>query len=108
MEVFISIHKALAGLDGEVQAVIVPRQLISIHKALAGLDGEVQAVIVPGQLISIHKALAGLDQVIQHRIVLLCISIHKALAGLDADRILNHIIRQNFNPQGPRGPRHFL
>ena len=33
----ISIHKALAGLDGEEQTLIYVLE-ISIHKALAGLD----------------------------------------------------------------------
>ena len=33
------------------------------------------------------------------------ISIHKALAGLDSIAKKDKTIAQNFNPQGPRGPR---
>ena len=80
---------------------------ISIHKALAGLDQETAGTALTTANISIHKALAGLD--IQRTVdvnINAQISIHKALAGLDDfdDIVLGDGL--NFNPQGPRGPRH--
>ena len=77
---------------------------ISIHKALAGLD-DAKTGTGLGRRISIHKALAGLD--LQSSICLLqtFISIHKALAGLDFYPPPMYYIILHFNPQGPRGPR---
>ena len=108
---WISIHKALAGLDDSVDAPVFddsdfnpqgprgPRHSqiyhillqfkISIHKALAGLDlryAKHKDIVV---MISIHKALAGLDFIHnQGNRGQLYISIHKALAGLDLDGCL--------------------
>ena len=56
----ISIHKALAGLDGN-WARYRPLRSISIHKALAGLDLTLFQPREAAKVISIHKALAGLD-----------------------------------------------
>ena len=56
-------------------------------------------------VISIHKALAGLDLQTNIHCQLSEISIHKALAGLDATGIPHVNGCQDFNPQGPRGPR---
>ncbi len=39
MNLYISIHKALAGLDANV-AILIAIDAISIHKALAGLDSK--------------------------------------------------------------------
>ena len=58
---YISIHKALAGLDRRMLAALEEHMDISIHKALAGLD-YVRNVFGNSNGISIHKALAGLDQ----------------------------------------------
>ena len=101
---WISIHKALAGLDfyGGYDNLAVS---ISIHKALAGLDHTFlfsafigfkfqstrpsRASTLPLRLyeiffrISIHKALAGLDISDGGGCRYQPISIHKALAGLD-------------------------
>ena len=56
----ISIHKALAGLDGIPISAVEDIIDISIHKALAGLDSE-RVISTRSSFISIHKALAGLD-----------------------------------------------
>ena len=77
---------------------------ISINKALAGLDQEIDLLKL-FKTISIHKALAGLDSSMGIYSPISAISIHKALAGLDRWRITMHTWRANFNPQGPRGPR---
>ena len=79
---YISIHKALAGLDTSYTQA-VKEAVISIHKALAGLDTTIvgQGAILTA--ISIHKALAGLDYVRNVFGNSNGISIHKALAGLD-------------------------
>ena len=80
---YISIHKALAGLDRRMLAALEEHMDISIHKALAGLDTTIvgQGAILTA--ISIHKALAGLDYVRNVFGNSNGISIHKALAGLD-------------------------
>ena len=44
--------------------------VISIHKALAGLDGVTQIDRLPTDKISIHKALAGLDMILRQIILL--------------------------------------
>ena len=78
--------------------------MISIHKALAGLDDiDVHERIV--LYISIHKALAGLDVAVRDCGSEFRISIHKALAGLDKAHGAEGGQEQDFNPQGPRGPR---
>ncbi|ENZ13472.1 hypothetical protein HMPREF1090_02810 [[Clostridium] clostridioforme 90A8] len=119
-------HKALAGLDPRIQLDKFikinfnpqgprgPRpdrtfppgcfMEISIHKALAGLDvynGTSTTVIN----ISIHKALAGLDFNHSNTLFKSYISIHKALAGLDPRIFRWPRSKDDFNPQGPRGPR---
>ena len=40
-------------------------------------------------------------------LLVLHISIHKALAGLDGKKLENRDNVKDFNPQGPRGPRHY-
>ena len=77
---------------------------ISIHKALAGLDFFVHN-IPPKYHISIHKALAGLDV---QRIRAITNALHFNPQGPRGPRRgLLHRVREsdNFNPQGPRGPR---
>ena len=79
---------------------------ISIHKALAGLD--VYFVGLGTSCgISIHKALAGLDDYPLTDPRDIYISIHKALAGLDESNAFRIYLLSYFNPQGPRGPRLF-
>ena len=58
---YISIHKALAGLDRRMLAALEEHMDISIHKALAGLDTSYTQAGKEA-VISIHKALAGLDE----------------------------------------------
>ena len=60
----------------------------------------------PWLFISIHKALAGLDYDLPLVFLKDWISIHKALAGLDACNSGAQVTHLDFNPQGPRGPRH--
>ena len=80
---YISIHKALAGLDRRMLAALEEHMDISIHKALAGLDTSYTQAVKEA-VISIHKALAGLDVIDPARTPRAYkISIHKALAGLD-------------------------
>ena len=55
--------------------------------------------------ISIHKALAGLDEGVWDSGPVNDISIHKALAGLDILIDDQLMLGDDFNPQGPRGPR---
>ncbi len=88
----------------EETAAIAQDIFISIHKALAGLDPLMVFLALSGT-ISIHKALAGLDRSALYLGYLAYISIHKALAGLDG--LFRECAggRENFNPQGPRGPR---
>ena len=78
--------------------------MISIHKALAGLDGTWTGIRC-GKRISIHKALAGLDPLTEPQAHPSVISIHKALAGLDVKQVIRCQVCTDFNPQGPRGPR---
>ena len=79
---------------------------ISIHKALAGLD-DLKPHLVEYIPISIHKALAGLDRLTCISMTWNRISIHKALAGLDVDIYRVVPDKDDFNPQGPRGPRRY-
>ena len=82
---------------------------ISIHKALAGLDVYIIKMYKSTQKISIHKALAGLDlyeepyppaeEEFQ--------STRPSRASTLGYRI-DDISYDDFNPQGPRGPRHYL
>ena len=122
----ISIHKALAGLDNKdfqsyhrlnyfnPQGPRGPRHSAfvnpfsingfqSTRPSRASTDHAYRVVDVTK--ISIHKALAGLDSSKRRPEVVPEISIHKALAGLDFIAVLPEPIIQNFNPQGPRGPR---
>ena len=48
---------------------MISRTMISIHKALAGLDGGIADGIQKVTEISIHKALAGLDGLIFYGII---------------------------------------
>ena len=95
------LSRASTGYRGDNRA----SNVISIHKALASLDGlEGQCLLTIG--ISIHKALASLDLFLyqlfhnQHNI-----SIHKALASLDCGCAHLYALHINFNPQGSREPR---
>ena len=55
--------------------------------------------------ISIHKALTGLDSYPVSCNCYSIISIHKALTGLDPVIYQDKFRFDNFNPQGPHGPR---
>ena len=101
----ISIHKALASLDNQIDDTGTVPISISIHKALASLD-RLNPVFKAKMYISIHKALASLDVIpFQHDTSQREISIHKALASLDAYRLGLTATPENFNPQGSREPR---
>ena len=74
---------------------------ISIHKALAGLDGRGINTAPSDSPISIHKALAGLDKSPYDAVGFHLISIHKALAGLDRCRLLCHKLLIRFQSTRP-------
>ena len=79
----ISIHKALAGLDGEGCSADVNHNIYFNPQGPRG--PRLIALTCAGEItgISIHKALAGLDYNAVHFFTCSNISIHKALAGLD-------------------------
>ena len=82
-----------------------PYKYISIHKALASLDGMGLVLVTVPQIISIHKALASLDDSFHHVQQKRSISIHKALASLDRVEDILCARQPHFNPQGSREPR---
>ena len=81
-DIWISIHKALAGLDG--YKVLDDEELYQFQSTRPS-RASTRAKTPKTQTadISIHKALAGLDEIWTERLLKLRISIHKALAGLD-------------------------
>ena len=83
---FISIHKALAGLDSPMQYIYKSTgQFQSTRPSRASTPRRRYTPTVSP--ISIHKALAGLDDIRLEALTMEGISIHKALAGLDEERI---------------------
>ena len=97
----ISIHKALAGLDVVAAIEKDDSFYISIHMALAGLDTNKRTISVFCSVISIHKALAGLDGQYDGKYYASLISIHKALAGLDLEMPLTANLRHIFQSTRP-------
>ena len=97
---FISIHKALAGLDMDYE-VIFRNVKISIHKALAGLDrippDKASDALAfqstrPSRASTVKLILGGWNMII---------SIHKALAGLDMDKINKGLVPEAFQSTRP-------
>ena len=79
---------------------------ISIHKALAGLDLSLSCIPPNNDFISIHKALAGLDPILQTQ--WLQFQKFQSTRPSRASTFIQRCCRvhqENFNPQGPRGPR---
>ena len=104
-------------------------QKISIHKALAGLDHNSnetrnahkdfnpqgprgprrikEVIICMSQCISIHKALAGLDDLDSHPVIRAGFQSTRPSRASTWMQIWVWMGHLDFNPQGPRGPRHF-
>ena len=78
---------------------------ISIHKALAGLDGTPRSTGPSSTNFNPQGPRGPRPAIFFTVIDRYKISIHKALAGLDVSYLLLSHAGQYFNPQGPRGPR---
>ncbi len=100
----ISIHKALAGLDPYRLMIFWQKlQFQSTRPSRASTHCSAIALAIPG-FQSTRPSRASTTSWLSS-VSGFIISIHKALAGLDLPSSIHGAIRQDFNPQGPRGPR---